>query len=159
MRGNTTTSGVTLVEVIIGVSLFALVLVFSVHTLNTFFTNATTAREKGKALYLATEGVEAVRALRDDDWATIAAATVETPYYVALTPTAISLTGTATAIDGIYTRTVTFESVYRDSVDDVVSSTTAGASIDSDSRWVTVTVSWGSMSTSLRALLTNIFDV
>lgn len=153
------THGVSLVEILIGVSLFALVLVFSVHTLQTFFTAATYAREQSVARTLAQSGVESVRWIRDEDWNSIAALTVGSDYYLEYTGSDIALGTTPEIIGGTYTRTVVVEAAYRDGDDDLVTSTTSGAVSDSDSRWATVTVSWGSRSVSMQTLLTNVFDI
>jgi hypothetical protein len=117
-------------------------------------------REHVKANLLAAEGQEMVRAVRDLNWNTLEALTIGNSYYLDIDPSTITLGTTPELIDSTYTRTVTVANAYRDGDDDLVASTAPGASIDADSRMVTVTVSWGSgESVTLTALLTNIFDI
>jgi type II secretory pathway pseudopilin PulG len=151
--------GMTVVEVLVGVAIFALVVVFLAATLNLFFDNATHVREESKAAFLASEGIEMVRFVRDTNWNTIAALNNGTSYYLDIDPGTIALGATPEVVDGTYTRTVTFAAVYRDGSDDIVPSGTPGAVVDTGSRYVTVTLAWGSESYTLTALLTNIFDV
>jgi Tfp pilus assembly protein PilV len=152
--------GISLIEALVGVSLFAVVVVFTANALGLYFAEATTVREHVKANLLAAEGQEMVRAVRDLNWNTLEALTIGNSYYLDIDPATITLGTTPELIDGTYTRTVTVTNAYRDGDDDLVASTAPGASVDAGSRLVTVTVSWGSGdSVSLTALLTNIFDI
>lgn len=153
------TRGVTVVEVLVGVALFGVVLVFVMNTLGVLLSNANVVREQTKATLLAMEGQEMVRAIRDNDWNDISALTTGTSYYLDIDPTMLALGITPEVIGGTYTRTITFASVYRNASDDIVSSSAPGAVIDTGSRTVTVVLSWGSNSVSLQSLLTNIFDI
>ncbi len=152
--------GISLIEVLIGVSLFAVVVVFTANALGLFFANATVVREHTKANLLAVEGQEMVRGIRDLNWNTLEALTIGTSYYLDIDPTTLALGTTPEVIDSTFTRTVTLANAYRNADDDLVASTAPGATIDAGSRLVTVTVTWGSgESVSLTALLTNIFDL
>ncbi len=151
--------GITLVEVLVGVSIFSMVLVFTAYTLTMYLTAGTETRETVKAQYLALEGMELIRAVRDNDWNIVAGLTVDAPQYLEITPSAITIGGTVEIVDAYYERQIITETVYRNSEDDVVASTTAGATVDADSRWIRVLVSWGGKSLELKALLTNLFDV
>jgi type II secretory pathway pseudopilin PulG len=152
--------GISLVEVLIGVALFAVVVLFTANALALYFDNATTVREHVKANLLAAEGQEMVRGIRDLNWNTIEALNIGNSYYLDIDPTTIALGTTPETIDGTYTRTVTVANAYRDADDDLVASSAPGASIDPGSRLVTVTVSWGGgESVALSALLTNICDI
>ncbi len=153
------TRGVTLVEVLVGVALFGVVLVFVMNTLGVLLSNADVVREQTKATLFAMEGQEMVRAIRDADWNDISSRTVGTSYYLDIDPATLSLSTTPEVIDSTYTRTITFASVDRNASDDIVPSSAPGAVIDTGSRTVTVEVSWGSDSVSLASLLTNIFDI
>ncbi len=154
------TRGVTVVEVLVGVALFSVVLVFVMNALGLLFSNANFVREQTKATLLTMEGQEMVRAIRDGDWDDISALTTGTSYYLDIDPTTLALVTTpAEVIDSTYTRTITVTSVYRDGSDDVVASSAPGATVDIGSRYVTVTVSWGSESVSLTSILTNIFNI
>jgi type II secretory pathway pseudopilin PulG len=151
--------GVSIVEVLFGVSLFALITIFTTQTIALFLDNADRAQEEMHAVYLAEEGLEVVRYLRDDDWNTLADLTVDTPYYLAITASTLATTTVPETIGGTYSRSFVLREVYRDSDDDIVASTTAGAVVDTESKMVRMQVTWGSESVSLQTILTNIFDI
>ena len=114
--------------------------------------------EKTQALYLAEEGLELVRFVRDDDWSNIGTLSAGVPYALALSSTAIGVT-TIPEIEGVFRRTFTISNVYRNpSTDDIVASTTAGSVADINSKYITVNVTWGSPTTtvSLTGILTNL---
>lgn len=94
-----------------------------------------------EAVALAEEGMEAVRSMRDESWSSnISVLASGTTYY----PEISGNKWTLSTIDpgpsnGLYTRTVTFENVNRDSVtDDVASSGT----LDPNTKKLTVVVTW-----------------
>ncbi len=94
-----------------------------------------------QAAYLLEEGAEAVKTLRDADWANMSSLSVGTEYYLDFNTTSgmWELSTTASMIDGLFTRKIVFSSVYRDANDDIVSS---GGTLDSGSLKVLVSVSW-----------------
>lgn len=150
----------TVVEVLVGVAIFSLVVVFLATTLNLFFNNATLVRSKTEALFLANEALEMSRFVRDTNWNNIEALDNVTSYYLDINPGSISFSTLPEVIDGVYTRTITLAAVYRNGTDDIVAAGAPGAVVDTGSRLVTVTITWGSGEiVSLTTLLTNIFDV
>src|SRR3989344_6133361 len=150
--------GISLVEVVVMVFV-ATVLLFSIAEVAkiSFHTFSAKKLEYRAVLYL-NEGVEALRAMRDESWTTnIAPITASTTYYVV--PTANSWTATAVSpgqLDVIFTRTVTLQNVLRDSADDI---DPAGSVADPDTRKVSVAVSWtsavGPRSLSVDVYITN----
>lgn len=98
------------------------------------------AERREAAIYLAEEGIEAVRLLRDESWsAYIASLNAGVDYFPVISGTQWVLEANDPGvISGLYTRTVRFESVDRDANDDIVSSGT----LDPDTREVTVSVGW-----------------
>lgn len=152
------TRGISLVEVIIGTALFAVVGALTVQGLWLYFNEATRVREETKALLFAIEGQEMVRGIRDADWSDITALTVGTDYFLSIGAGTLALGGTPEVIDG-YTRTVTVANAYRNSNDELVPQGTPGAVSDPGSRLVTVAVAWDGEEVVLEALLTNIFDI
>lgn len=101
-----------------------------------------------------------LRYLRDEDWAALTGLTVDAAYYLDVADTTVDTTGTAEVIDGTYTRSFILHNAYRDSDDDLVASTTGGASIDAGGHIVVTKVTWGSGNEiRLESLLTNIFDI
>jgi hypothetical protein len=152
--------GVTVVEILIGVSLFTLIVVFITHALALYFSTGSLLQEKTKALYLAQEGQEVMRYLRDEDWTTLTDLTVGTAYYFDVATTTMATTTVPEIIEGVYTRSVVLENAYRDGNDDLVASTAPGASIDDGGRIVVTKVQWGSGNEiQLESLLTNIFNI
>ncbi len=150
--------GISLVEVIIGTALFAVVGALTVQGLWLFFTEATRVREETKALLLAIEGQEMVRGIRDADWSDITALTVGNTYSLSVGAGTLALGTTPEVIDG-YTRTVVVSAAYRNSNDELVPQGTSGAVSDPGSRLVTVTVAWDGEEVELASLVTNIFDI
>ena len=156
----TQTKGVTIVEILVGVSLLALIVVFITHTLNLYFSTGTLLQEKTRASYLAYEGQEIMRYIRDEDWTVVSALTLDTTHYFDVGAATMTTTATPELIDGTYTRSVIVHNTYRDANDDLVASTTVGASIDTGGRIVVTKVQWGADNEiRLESLLTNIFNI
>lgn len=151
--------GISTVEVLLGVSIFALVVVFTMFSVSLFIDGADDAHQQVQALYLAEEGYEIVRYIRDEDWNTIDALATDTTHYLDVASTTVAVTATPETIGGSYNRSFVLREVYRDSDDDIVASSTVGASVDTGSRYVDVYVSWGTEQVVLEGLLTNIFDI
>lgn len=150
--------GFTAIEVVIGVSIAGMILVFSMTSIMEFINSARDVAQKTEALYLAEDGLELVRFMRDEDWDTIGSLTLNTPQYLAVTSTEVLPTATPEIV-GDYTRSFTVSNVYRDTgSDDIVASTTSGSAADTDSKYITMTVRWGtpSKNVSLTTILTNI---
>lgn len=149
--------GVTSLEVVIGVSIAAIVLTFAVHSIMEFVNIGRTAGEKTKAIYLAEDGLELLRFIRDGDWGDISGLSANTTYYLSVSPAAVSVTTVPQTIDG-YTRSFRISNVYRNSSDDIVASTTSGAVVDAHSRYVTMTVAWDTPTSTiaLTSMLTEI---
>ncbi len=156
-HSHTTSRGVSVIEVLVGVAILGFATIFLAQAFNLFFTNATLVRETTKASFLAAEGMEMVRFVRDEDWNTIDGLTNGTSYAPAVSGGVVTLTTTPEVIDSTYTRTIVFSSLSRNTDDDIV---TSGGTVDPDSRRVTVTVSWGSgESVVIEGIITNLFDV
>ena len=152
-------AGFTVVEIMIGLTLFATIFLFIFETLTLYFANQNRILEHTRALYLAEAGQEYVRYMRDDDWATFQALTTGTSHYldIGVGTTTVSATGTPEVIDGIFTRRFTLWPAYRNASDDFVASTTAGASADGESFIVNTVVTWGDgEQVMLQAFLGNI---
>lgn len=117
----------------------------------------------GKAVeanYLADEGIEAVRLLRDGSYSTnIAPLTSGTTYYLGFSSNAWHATTTNAYVDGTFERSFVLGDVYRDASANI---TLSGGTLDSNTKKVTVTVSWssgnGTSSRSLSAYLSNLFS-
>lgn len=120
---------------------------------------AGSARET-EATYLAEEGIEAVRVLRNEGWDShITTISNTTNYYPTISANRWTLnTIDPGAINGTYTRVIVLSAVYRDT-DDNISST---GTLDANTRKVTSTVTWNEhgiiRSVVLETYITNFFD-
>lgn len=158
---HTNNRGVSLLEAviataIISVSVFGIVSVFQYLS-----SHAIENTRDLQAQYLAQEGIEALRLMRDDSWSSrIAPLSDTTTYsleYASSSDIWKSTTTPQTTEDG-FTRTFTVDEVQRDSNDDIVES---GGSNDPDTRKFNVVVEWGSATSTRREVniyLTNIHD-
>ncbi len=152
------TKGVSAVELLVGVSIAALILISASYSITLFMDASHEVSEKTQALYLAEDGLELTRFVRDNDWANISALTMGTTYYFDVTDSSVGLGLTPEVIGG-YSREVVFENVYRDTTTlDIVASTTVGSSADPSTKYVTVTVVWGvpSRTVSLTSILADV---
>ena len=150
--------GITSLEVVIGISIAALIIAFSANAVTLFLTSAREVTERTQALYLAEEGLELVRYIRDEDWNEIAGLTTNDTHYLDVSAGSIGITGSPETI-GDFSRSFTVSNVYRDATtDDIVASTTGGSVADTGAKYVTVTVNWNSGvdSVSLATILAEI---
>ena len=133
--------GIGSVEVLIGTAIVALTLSFTIATVNHFFTVGTKTADRVAAAYLAQEGVEALRFVRDSSWATIAALPTDTARYLDIDSDTIGITTTPEVVDG-FERTVFVRDVYRRSAgDDIVDEASeVGKVLDPNSKLVEVSV-------------------
>jgi len=143
MSNKSDQAGFTVVEIMIGLTLFATIFLFIFETLTLYFENQNRILDHTKALYLAEAGQEYVRYVRDDDWATFSALTTGTSHYLDIATGTVSVSGSPEVIDGVFTRRFTIWPAYRNNSDDLVASTTSGASVDGGSFIVSTVVTWG----------------
>lgn len=144
--------GVSIVEVILGVSIAALAIAFMSHTIVRYASVGTETLDRTRAVFLAEEGLELMRYLHDDSWTNMSSLTTGTSYYLTISTTTIATSTTPTLIDGTYTRTITTSPVYRATAsDDIVASTSAvSKALDPDTVLVTAIVLWGTPTTTVR---------
>lgn len=152
-------SGVTIVEVLIALGIILSMIIVVGLSVNTFVDARRELLNDTKSLYLAEEGYEILRALRDDDWTVLEALVIGDTYYLDVSTTAIAISGTPEIIDGEFYRSFVFNDVYRDADDDITASTTAGATVDNEVLGVTVSVFGPSGTSSLSAILTNLHAI
>jgi len=116
---------------------------------------------KVRANFLAEEGLEAMRFLRDKGWdANLGSLSAGINYYLSFaTTTADWSIGMPYPgfIDGFFSRRVTVEAVNRDSSDDIV---TSGGVLDPNTKKINIEVSWSSYgATTTATLSTYLSDV
>lgn len=155
---STTRRGVTSLEVVMAVSIAGVIIAYAGNVIAQFVSSARDVTSQTQALYLAEEGLELIRFIRDEDWSDITSLPLATTRYLNITATDIG-PSTSPEIIGDFTRSFQVTNVYRNSsTDDIVASTTGGSVADPDSKYVTVSVSWDTPTTtvSLTSILTNI---
>lgn len=142
--------GQSLIELLVTIGLMAVILPALIVGFVATRSGRAQQEQRLKATALLQEGEEAVRVVRETDWATFAALSSPsgTQYKLTHVPsTTWSLAqGTETTADGI-TRYITISDVYRDFVTDptnapIVDSTAPNATLDPSTKKVTVTVHW-----------------
>lgn len=153
------TGGITVVEVIIGVTLLSVIVVMVLFTMTLFLQTRSELVKKTKALFLAEEGIELLRYLRDEDWTTVAALSKNTPYSFTISGSTVAVTSASEVIDSTYTRQFVLKTVYRNSTEDLALSGGGGTHDDDESVWVEMNVGYGAGTTTLETVLTNIFDL
>ena len=163
MRRVKKSAGFGVIEVLIASGIIA-VTIFSLYYVFVLGTRLSSdAGNKISANFLAEEGLEAARFLRDAGWqANISVLAPGTNYYISFDKNISDwrIISSATApIDNTFYRTLTVENVFRDSGDNIVSS---GGTLDPDTKKINVQVLWqrkGAASTVLLSTyLTDIFD-
>ena len=156
-------AGFGLLEIVIAVSIISAV-IFSLSFVFLISQKLeATSSNKIRANFLAEEGLEAARFLRDKSWSVnLASLSAGTNYYLAFA--AVTSTWSIGAvgpdkIDNLFYRKVTTENVQRDSSDNIVSS---GGTNDPDTKKIDVEVAWqelGATSTvMISTYLSDIFD-
>ena len=153
--------GTGLVEILVAVFIFTVVLGSLIYASNLYLSGAGDNLKSAKAAYLAQEGIEAVRIMRDASWTNISQLTASTTTYYfswntsSTTNKTWATTTIATTTDS-FTRTFKVYSVYRDANGRIVTSGT----LDANTRKVTVSVAWlskiGTTTKSISTYLANI---
>lgn len=157
--------GFMLVEVVIASAIIVIITFAIVSAAQKGIALSQRALHESQASYLLEEGAEVVKIVRDNNWTTFAALTLGINYYYTYdnASNTWSLTTVApvpSTIDSLFTRTVVFSSVNRDSAtEDIV---TSGGVIDTRTKKVVVTVSWpyngSTISKTLSYYVSDIFN-
>jgi type II secretory pathway pseudopilin PulG len=144
-------TGIGLVEVLVVVAIIAIALVALAGVGN--FTLKTSRQLKNNliAANLATELLEVVRAMKEGNWASISALSVDNPYHPVKvgSPLKWALAGDGENING-FSRQVVLNNVFRDSNDDIVAS---GGALDTGTKKIIVTVSWNDSGQNFQLVL------
>jgi hypothetical protein len=136
--------GFGLIEIVVASALISASL-FTLTTASQFaFKAVDNSVQEAKANFLLEEGIEVVRILRDLSWMNNVAILTNSVIYFPSFDTGQSkwdiVSTDPGAIDGVFTRTVIFEEVSRDTAShDIV---TSGGDPDNFTKKVTITVSW-----------------
>ncbi len=151
--------GMTLVEAVVGISLFALVITGLAGAYFYYLRNVFKLTQTIQGSYLAEEGIEAIRSMRDNGWsASFNVYVPGTTYYFEWSGSKWLATTVPTTTDGIFYRKFTVETVERNASDDIVAS---GGTVDSGTKKATVVVSWpsqnGTTTATTSTYFTNLF--
>ena len=154
------TKGSALLEVLFGISVVSIVLLSLLGAYNLYLKNAFRLTEKVQASFLAEEGVEALRVIRDNGWSgSLGSLISDTPYSFSFEGGTWKSTTTEVIVDNHFWRMFKIYSVNRDSNEDVV---TGSGTNDPNIKKVVITVSWnsgGATSTvSISTYITNLFS-
>jgi hypothetical protein len=146
--------GLSIVEIVVAVAILLLI-VSSLYTANIFYLKTILDNlNKVRASFIAEEGVEAVKLIRDQSWTNISSLTPGNSYYLYWDGSMWQSTTTNTYVEGVFERKFVVSNVNRDANSDIVAS---GVSIDSGTKKVAVTVSWlAGTSTSTKSISTYI---
>jgi Tfp pilus assembly protein PilV len=153
-------TGLSLVEVIIATSIISVFLVTLVSVYNLYLTLSLSNIKKVEATFLAEEGIEVLRTVRDESWDGITAFTSGVPYDVVFSGGNWQATTTINKLDGLYERRIVLDDVMRNGSSDIVES---GGINDPDTKKITVTVSWSDKNATttkvIYSYMTNLFDI
>ncbi len=153
-------AGFSVVEVLIACMIMSMIILALMSAATRGIGLSINALKKVQASNLIEEGIEVIKATRDNNWTTIANLNTETKQYLSFDSNSNtwSLGETPVALIDGFEREVIFYPVYRDSNDDIASVGT----LDSGIKKVTVKVSWaGSNMTNSKEItfyLANIFN-
>ncbi|OGZ96034.1 MAG: hypothetical protein A3I44_00050 [Candidatus Sungbacteria bacterium RIFCSPLOWO2_02_FULL_51_17] len=159
-RSISASRGSGIIEVIVGVAIISIAL-WGLGTIAAYSHEVVQiSGERVRATFLASEGVEAVKNMRDIGWGgQIGTLTASTNYYLAFDAAQERWRSTTTAstIDG-FTRTFALYTVYRDANSDIVGTGT----LDSGTKRVVVQVSWSrrgnTYQESISTYISDLFD-
>ena len=151
--------GFGLLEAVVGVSIISLSLF---GTMLAFQLSQQVVREAGRntqASFLAEEGMEALKLLRDASWQNkLSPLSIGANYYLNFDGSSWLSSAGNSYIDGIFERKFILENVYRDANSDIAVS----GALDQDARKATVYISWlgrnGTTTKSVSSYITNLFD-
>lgn len=148
--------GISLVEVLVGVALIGVVGIFVSITVTQFAQIRNNILTDTNKVYLTEEGYETIRLLRDENWTNISSLSQNTLYYLQVSTTTLAIGGSSELIDGRYNRNFLVQSIYRNGSGNIVASTTAGATVDTDARELSVYVGDSNGTNTIKAILVNL---
>ncbi|MEK7606400.1 MAG: hypothetical protein AAB458_02295 [Patescibacteria group bacterium] len=149
--------GIGLIEAVIASAIMVLVTLGIVAAQAYLVRSTSTATDLIQAQYLLEEGFEAIRLIRDNDWATIEGLSNNVAYTLSFNGAVWSATTTMGIINNRFDRRVTLYPVYRDSSSrDIAESGT----LDPLTRRIEVSIAWFDRSaTSTRTGTTYLTDL
>ena len=118
---------------------------------------------KEQAAFLLEEGFEVIKIIRDGSWSSIASTPLDTPQHFIFSGGVWQLTLTPQTIDGRFTRTATFSSLFRDNItDNIVLLGCSDCTEDTNARRVIIDVTWdergAARTIEANSYVTNLFE-
>lgn len=152
--------GITVVEVLFAAAIMASFIGFLSLAFLLYLQIATAGPKHTAGVFLADEGVEAVKSIRNKGWASeIETLNKDVSYHLYLSNDGWQATTTEQLIDGTFTRVFVLKGVERDVDGKIVE---VGGVLDTDSLRVDVLVTWdgliGRSEIEMSSYLMNIFD-
>jgi len=163
MNKNFLQKGSGLVEILVAVFIFSIILGSLVTASNMYLSGAGDSLKYAKGAYLAQEGIEAVKTIRDNNWNNISVLADNTDYFLyfdtsSSTNNIWKTTSISSFTDSFFLRRFRLNSVNRDSNGRIVS---GGGTSDLNTKKITVYVSWpsktGTTTKTLSTYVTNLF--
>lgn len=152
--------GFAIVEILIASTVISVALISLTLATQKAVDLSSISIEKMQSAFLLSEGAEAVKLIRDNDWSSISTLQEDTTYYLSWSGSSWATTTTPVASISGFTRVLTVSDVYRDGSDDIDPDNSG--SVDPDTKLITITVSWNSggdaFSETLPLYLTNLFN-
>lgn len=148
-------AGFGLVEAVFAAAIAAAFIVVMASVNTAYLSTSYGKGDEIEATFLAGEGVEAVKSIRDNSWSSLYSSVVNgNSYALALTASWAISPGTETI--GRYTRVITFAPVYRGASGDI----DVSGALDTGGKLVTSQVSWqGKNGTSTKTMQSYIFNI
>jgi type II secretory pathway pseudopilin PulG len=152
-------AGVTLIEVLVSISIITVLLGVIGYSVNSYVSAREVLLESTKAAYLAEEGLEIVRSIRDTDWNTIEALSLNTRLYLEVSTTTVAIDTSPEIINGEFERFFIVQEVHRNASDDIVSPPTGTSVVDPGSKQIDMYVVGPSGTTTLSSIITNLYAI
>jgi len=152
--------GFAVLEIVVAAGIISIVLLGILQLVSQSIQPINTSVRQAQAVFLAEEAIEVVKVLRNEGWkSNIATLTNSATYYPTISANNWTLSATDPGpINGIHTRTVVLDAVYRDGSSDISSSGT----LDDNTKKITATITWSERNQSrsfvISSYLTNFLD-
>ncbi len=147
-----------MLELVVGISIISITLFSITASVQLAMKAAQQNTRSIKANFLAEEGIEAVKTMRDNGWtANIATLATGTDYYLLYNGVRWATTTTNIFVDKTFERRFRITAVYRDANGNIASS----GSADNGTKKITIYVAWpargGRTTAQMSAYITNLF--
>jgi len=153
-------NGFGLIEVVVAVSIISSSILFVMFVAQLSQRVIGDGVSRLQAAFLAEEGMEAVKIIRDESWQSgIDSLQAGLNYYLIFNGSAWNATSSPVLVDDVFERTFAVENVGRDANDDIIE---LGGINDHDTKKIVVSVSWrgrnGTTTESMSTYITNLFS-